>query len=268
MGEVRALLVSRTYATREDLSRAIATAQASKQVGLNKEEVASMIEKATSNFLRTVHADTASCTERTQDCEELVKAELSKLGAKLNETDKFARTEARQIQDTTDKNMKEVTRTLASLVEQHRTKTSSENAEAFERLNRRLDNEVKNFSDMVKEVKDLGLKEAEESKLLTRLERLAKDVTALKADQVKLGQAMEQCVSHQSSLDIQTKNMTKKVEGINGKLSKNKEETGKMEKLGKLETTVGDLGQKVEGINGKLSKNKEETGKMEKLGKL
>merc|ERR1711962_166032 len=271
MGEVRALLVSRTYATREDLSRAIATAQASKQVGLNKEEVASMIEKATSNFLRTVHADTASCTERTQDCEELVKAERSKLGAKLNETDKFARTEARQIQDTTDKNMKEVTRTLASLVEQHRTKTSSENAEAFERLNRRLDNEVKNFSDMVKEVKDLGLKEAEESKLLTRLERLAKDVTALKADQVKLGQAMEQCVSHQSSLDIQTKNMTKIVEQQKeevSKLGKKQEEGAKIDKLGKLENTVVDLGQKVEGINGKLSKNKEETGKMEKLGKL
>ena len=71
LGEVRALLVSRTYATREDLSRALAQSQANAkvanfispvynsvfQVGVMKEEVSGMIEKATSNFLRTVHGE-------------------------------------------------------------------------------------------------------------------------------------------------------------------------------------------------------------------
>ena len=78
MGEMKALLVSKTYATREDLTRSLKTipnplskdeiskmikassAELSKEIkaiptALKKEEVAQMIDKATSNFLRTIN---------------------------------------------------------------------------------------------------------------------------------------------------------------------------------------------------------------------
>ena len=94
----------------------------------------------------------------------------------------------------------QVTRTLASLVEQHRTKAGTESAEAFNRINRRVDNEVKNFTEMVKEVKDLGLKGADESKQQSRLESLGKEVTALKADQARVAKAVEGCVTQHTGL--------------------------------------------------------------------
>merc|ERR1712106_873061 len=150
LGEMRALLVSKTYATREDLSRSINTIPTpisrdeiermikqakddlSKSIraiptSLKKEEVSQMIDRATSNFLRTVHADTANCVEKSQDCEEFVKSEMKKLKTSVEETDNFVRNEARQIQENTEKNMKEVTRTLANLVEQQQTKANSQN---------------------------------------------------------------------------------------------------------------------------------------------
>ena len=46
-------------------------------------------------------ADTASCVEKTQDCEEFVKAEIKKLNKSVEETDNFVRNEARQIQENT-----------------------------------------------------------------------------------------------------------------------------------------------------------------------
>lgn len=80
MGEVRALLVSKTYATREDLTRSLKTIplpiskeEISKMIKdsytdlsktiknsptpMKKEEVAQMIDKATSNFLRTINGE-------------------------------------------------------------------------------------------------------------------------------------------------------------------------------------------------------------------
>ena len=77
MGEVKALLVSKTYATREDLTRSIKTIppplskdEISKMIKeshtdllktiksiptpLKKEDIAQMIDKATSNFLKTI----------------------------------------------------------------------------------------------------------------------------------------------------------------------------------------------------------------------
>ena len=128
------------------------------------------------------------------------KPQVARLGSKIQQSEELAKSETRQLKETTDKSMKEVTRTLATLVEQHRSKVdciqssrsqpstiergkcvfnicqeflvrfepvlqvllmrvyipyvqaSTENAEAFDRLNRRLDNEVKNFTAMVKEV--------------------------------------------------------------------------------------------------------------------
>ena len=102
-------------------------------------------------------ADTASCNEKTQDCEEMVKSEVTifsslfllyflywtihyccsiiylcvkkiqchqvaRLGSKIQQSEDFAKSETRQLKETTDKSMKEVTRTLATLVEQHRSK--------------------------------------------------------------------------------------------------------------------------------------------------
>ena len=80
MGEVRALLVSKTYATREDLTRSLKTIplpiskeEISKMIKdsytdlsktiknsptpMKKEEIAQMIDKATSNFLRTINGE-------------------------------------------------------------------------------------------------------------------------------------------------------------------------------------------------------------------
>ena len=109
-------------------------------------------------------ADTASCSEKTQDCEEMVKTEVrmdhffrpfflwtllaeplhwgcsisfsictksrdkdcrhqvARLGSKIEQSEELAKRETRQLKETTDKSMKEVTRTLATLVEQHRSK--------------------------------------------------------------------------------------------------------------------------------------------------
>merc|ERR550532_868125 len=250
MGEVRALLVSRTYATREDLSRAIAQEKQQQASGLGREEVAGMIERATSNFLKTMKADTASCSEKTQDCEEMVKTEVARLGSKIEQSEELAKRETRQLKETTDKSMKEVTRTLATLVEQHRSKASTENAEAFDRLNRRLDNEVKNFTAMVKEVKDMGLKEADESKLLSRLEKLGRDVSALRAEQAKLNSGLDVCLGKADTLDTQTKTVAKVVEQQKEEVAKmgrqraaSKEELGK---INRVETALLDLGQRVD----------------------
>jgi len=238
MGEVRALLVSRTYATREDVNRIMAQEGPKTQPsGVGLEEVNRLIEKATSNFLRTLQADTASCTERTMDCEELCKRELANLGEKLEATDSFARTEARQIQENTDKNMKEVTRTLASLVEQHRTKTIAENAEAFDRINSRLDTEVKALRDMMgemKQVRQAGLSEAEEAKLMARVDKIGKEVQGLRADQAKIGQNVESWQTKQTTLENQAKQMSKSLDNYKeevAKMGKSKEDGPKLEKL-------------------------------------
>merc|ERR1711874_192071 len=140
--------LSKTCATHTDLTRSIKAIPAP----MKKEEVSQMIERATSNFLRTVHADTANCAEKTQDCEEFVKSEIKKLKSTVEETDNFVRNEARQIQENTEKNMKEVARTLANLVEQQQHKANSQTVDAYERLNKRLDTEIKNFGDMIKDI--------------------------------------------------------------------------------------------------------------------
>ena len=168
-------------------------------------------------------------------------------GTRLQETDAYARKGAKQIEESTDRNIKEVTRTLATLVEQHRTKASTENAEAFDRLNRRLDNEVENFTHMVKEVKDLGLKEADESKLLSRLERLGKDVIALKSEQVKVASGLDGCLGQNTNLENLTQTITKNLDQQKeeiARLSKQNQNPGQKEdfsKLSKLESSVSTL---------------------------
>ena len=46
------------------------------------------------------------------------------MGSKIQQSEDIAKSETRQLKETTDKSMKEVTRTLATLVEQHRSKVS------------------------------------------------------------------------------------------------------------------------------------------------
>merc|ERR1719446_1510439 len=168
--------LSKTCATHTDLSRSIKAIPAP----LKKEEVSQMIDRATSNFLRTVHADTASCVEKTQDCEEFVKSEIRKLTTSVDETDNFVRNEARQIQENTEKNMKEVTRTLSNLVEQQQTKVNSQNVDAYEKLNKRLDTEIKNFGEMMKDLPKEDNKQLDESKFIARMERLGKEISLMK----------------------------------------------------------------------------------------
>ena len=50
---------------------------------------------------------------------------MARLGSKIQKSEDLAKSETRQLKETTDKSMKEVTRTLATLVEQHRSKVQS-----------------------------------------------------------------------------------------------------------------------------------------------
>ena len=51
--------------------------------------------------------------------------QVARLGSKIQQSEELAKSETRQLKETTDKSMKEVTRTLATLVEQHRSKVQS-----------------------------------------------------------------------------------------------------------------------------------------------
>ena len=53
------------------------------------------------------------------------KPQVARLGSKIQQSEEMAKSETRQLKETTDKSMKEVTRTLATLVEQHRSKVQS-----------------------------------------------------------------------------------------------------------------------------------------------
>merc|ERR1711936_190281 len=294
LGEMRALLVSKTYATREDLSRSIKTiptpiskeeigqmiTNANKEISQNiksmpipmkkeevtqmitkanaevsqsvkampipmkKEEIAQMIDRATSNFLRTVQAETANCMEKTQDCEEFVKSELEKLKKSVEETDNFVRNEARQIQEKTEKNMKEVTRTLANLVEQQQTKSNSQNVDAYEKLNKRIDIEIKNFSEMIKDIPKEENKGIDEIKFNARMERLGKEISLMKAEQTEFSQNFENSQSKQTFLETQNNNISRTLE-------KHQDE---VQKVTMVERNLDELSQKIE-ANSKLYEN-------------
>ena len=94
--------------------------------------------------------------------------------------------------------MKEVTRTLANLVEQQQTKANSQNVDAYEKLNKRLDTEIKNFGDMIKDLPKEDNKQMDESKFIARMERLGKEISLMKAKQTELSQSFENSLSKQT----------------------------------------------------------------------
>ena len=96
--------------------------------------------------------------------------------------------------------MKEVTRTLANLVEQQQTKANSQNVDAYEKLNKRLDTEIKNFGDMIKDLPKEDNKQMDESKFIARMERLGKEISLMKAKQTELSQSFENSLSKQTFL--------------------------------------------------------------------
>eukprot|EP00092_Neocalanus_flemingeri_P022775 GFUD01024695.1.p1 GENE.GFUD01024695.1~~GFUD01024695.1.p1 ORF type:complete len:3073 (+),score=1009.79 GFUD01024695.1:162-9221(+) len=223
--------------SREDLSRSIKTIP----IPMKKEEVSQMIELATSNFLRTVHAETANCVEKTQDCEEFVKTELEKMKNSVEDTDSFVRNEARQIQENTEKNMKEVTRTLANLTEQQQNKANSQNVDAYEKLNKRLDTEITNFAAMMKDLPKEENKGMDEAKFNARMERLGKEISLMKAKQTELCQNFENSLSKQTFLETQNKNIARTLE-------KHQDE---VQKVKMVEKSLDELSQKIE-ANSKL----------------
>jgi len=291
LGEMRALLVSKTYATREDLSRSMKTipipiskeeitqmigrareelsqsirtipvpikkeevsqmieranADMSKSirampVPMKKEDVATMIDKATSNFFKTVHAETANCVEKTQDCEEFARTELVKLKTSVEETNNFVRNEVRQIQDNTEKNMKEVTRTLANLVEQQQNKANSQNVDSYEKLNKRLDLEMKNVSDMIKDLPKDENKPMDETKFNARMDRLGREISLMKAKQNELSETFESSLSKQTFLETQNKNISRTLE----------KQHVEVQKVTMVERSLEELSQKIE-ANSKL----------------
>ena len=96
--------------------------------------------------------------------------------------------------------MKEVTRTLSNLVEQKQTKANSQNVDAYEKLNKRLDKEIKNFGDMMKDLPKEDNKQLDESKFIARMERLGKEISLMKTKQTELSQSIENSMSKQTFL--------------------------------------------------------------------
>merc|ERR1711892_885601 len=156
----------------------------------------------------------ANCVEKSQDCEEFVKSEMKKLKTSVEETDNFVRNEAQQIQENTEKNMKEVTRTLANLVEQQQTKANSQNVDSYDRLNKRLDKEIKNFGDMIKDMPKDDNKQMDETKFNARMERLGKVISLMKAKQTDLSQTFDNSLSKQTFLETQNKNIASCMKGL------------------------------------------------------
>ena len=88
---------------------------------MKKEEVAQMIDKATSNFLRTINGDklcawgfniqiilqfsaeTSNCVEKVRDCDDYAKKEIEKLKKSIDENEKFFRKELWQGREQTGK---------------------------------------------------------------------------------------------------------------------------------------------------------------------
>ena len=96
--------------------------------------------------------------------------------------------------------MKEVTRTLANLVEQQQTKANSQNVDSYDRLNKRLDKEIKNFGDMIKDMPKDDNKQMDETKFNARMERLGKEISLMKAKQTDLSQTFDNSLSKQTIL--------------------------------------------------------------------
>ena len=96
--------------------------------------------------------------------------------------------------------MKEVTRTLSNLVEQQQTKVNSQNVDAYEKLNKRLDTEIKNFGEMMKDLPKEDNKQLDESKFIARMERLGKEISLMKTKQTELSQSYENSMSKQTFL--------------------------------------------------------------------
>merc|ERR1712048_435652 len=110
---------------------------------LKKEEVIQLIDKATSNFLKTVKSETSSCGEKVKDCEEQAKAGMEKLKKSIEENEKFFRKELWQIREQTDKNSREVSRSLS---DQQAKINSTVNSQ--ELLQKRVETDLKNIGEM------------------------------------------------------------------------------------------------------------------------
>merc|ERR1711862_849295 len=106
---------------------------------IKKEEVAQMIDKATSNFLRTISAETSSCNEKVRDNEEFAKKEIEKLKKSIDDNEKDFRKKLWQLREQTDNNTKEVSRTMT----EQQIKINGVQAN-HETLSKRLESEVKN----------------------------------------------------------------------------------------------------------------------------
>ena len=96
--------------------------------------------------------------------------------------------------------MKEVTRTLANLVEQQQNKANSQNVDSYEKLNKRLDLEMKNVSDMIKDLPKDENKPMDETKFNARMDRLGREISLMKAKQNELSETFESSLSKQTFL--------------------------------------------------------------------
>ena len=153
LGEMKALLVSKTYATREDLSRSIkaiptslgkddvtkmirdsfadtSTRIINSPTILKKEDVAQMIDKATSNFVRTINGkksslvrisnyriisvETSNCLQKVKDSEDFAVKEIEK----LRKSEDLAKKEIEKLKKTIDENEKSFKKDLWQLREQ------------------------------------------------------------------------------------------------------------------------------------------------------
>ena len=107
-----------------------------------------------------------------------------------------------------EKSLKEATRSWTTLVEQEQMKTQACDV-SIEKLNKRIDNELKNMS---KDLSKEDSKAIDESKFTARMERLGKEMSLMKGKQSDLAQSFDFAATKQLSLEEKNKSMSKILE--------------------------------------------------------
>jgi hypothetical protein len=142
-----------------------------------------------------------------KDCEDYAKKEIEKLKKSIDENEKFFRKELWQVREQAEKNSKEVSRSLSD--QQAKINVCNNN---YENLNKKLDSELKNAIESVKDgIKDEN-RGVDESKFNLRMERLGKEMALVKAKQTEHTQHYDNYALRQTSMEQQTSNILKTVD--------------------------------------------------------
>jgi len=192
IGEVKAMVHSQTFATREDLARGTAAI---------REEARQGLERSSANFLRTIHSETG----KLGDLEELIKKEVGNLGSRIEE--EKARTGG--LVTALEEKISSLKRDLdqeKSRGEEYRVALEKERDKSKEQ----------------KTTLDLLSKE-EPGKVNARIERLGKEVSLLKTKHTEVANMQEKMHATQETIDNKVTDISKELE-----IEKRKMENQKM----------------------------------------